>query len=86
MDCEILPKKATKANAIAELKKLWGCDRVVSFGDAENDIPMLDGADHAFVPSDALLKDRYETVCDCASGAVADVIYKKIPEILGIKP
>jgi len=39
--CEILPKKANKAEAIANLKKLWNCDRVISFGDAVNDIPMF---------------------------------------------
>ena len=38
---EIMPKKATKAEAIQTLKKLWDCDRVVSFGDAVNDIPMF---------------------------------------------
>ena len=43
---------------------------------------MLDGADYAFCPSDAILADQYENVCPCAEGAVADVIYEKIPEIL----
>ena len=28
----------------------------------------------------------FETVCECGKGAVADVIYKKIPEILAIHP
>ena len=51
-------------------------------GDAENDVVMLDGADYAFVPADAILKDRYENVCQCADGAVADVIYEKIPAIV----
>lgn len=52
--CEILPKKATKANAIAELKKLWGCDRVVSFGDAENDIPMFEISDECYAVENAV--------------------------------
>lgn len=39
--CEVMPKKATKANAIARLKELWGCDRIVSFGDSLNDISMF---------------------------------------------
>ena len=42
---------------------------------------MLD-ADHAFAPADGIIASRFETVCNCAEGAVADVIYKKIPEIL----
>ena len=31
---------------------------------------------------DAIIQDRFPNVCNCADGAVADVIYKKIPEIL----
>jgi HAD superfamily hydrolase (TIGR01484 family) len=80
---DIHARGVSKIKAARNLQKRLGRKILVCVGDAENDIPMLDGADHAFVPSDALLKDRYETVCDCASGAVADVIYKKIPEILG---
>ena len=83
---DIHARGVSKIKAARNLQHRLGRKILVCVGDAENDIPMLDGADHAFVPSDALLKDRYETVCDCASGAVADVIYKKIPEILGIKP
>lgn len=52
--CEILPKKATKANAIAELKKLWGCDRVVSFGDAVNDILMFEISDECYAVENAV--------------------------------
>ena len=32
--------------------------------------------------ADAVLADRYKNVCNCDHGAVADVIYEKIPEIL----
>ena len=52
----------------------------------ENDITMLDGADFAFCPADGIVADRYPNVCNCQDGAVADVIYKKIPEILRNKP
>ena len=43
---------------------------------------MLQEADFAYCPADAIIRDRFENVCACAEGAVADVIYKKIPEIL----
>ena len=72
----------TKATSARRLQKQLGRKILVCAGDAENDIAMLDGADYSFVPADAILKDRYENVCKCADGAVADVIYKKIPEIL----
>lgn len=52
--CEILPKKATKANAIVELKKLWDCDRIVSFGDAVNDIPMFEISDECYAVENAV--------------------------------
>ena len=74
----------SKIKAARKLQHRLGKKLLVCVGDAENDISMLDGADYAYVPADALLKDRYETVCPCAEGAVADVIYKKIPEILKI--
>ena len=31
---------------------------------------------------DGVVADRYSNVCPCGEGAVADVIYEKIPEIL----
>lgn len=52
--CEILPKKATKAEAIGKLKKLWNCDRVVAFGDAVNDIPMFRVADECYAVANAV--------------------------------
>ena len=74
----------SKCRAARELQQKLGRKILVCAGDAENDVVMLDGADYAFVPADAILKDRYENVCKCADGAVADVIYEKIPKILNL--
>lgn len=74
----------SKCRAARELQQQLGRKILVCAGDAENDVVMLDGADYAFVPADAILKDRYENVCKCADGAVADVIYEKIPRILNL--
>lgn len=52
--CEILPKKATKAEAIRQLKKLWNCERVIAFGDAVNDIPMFQVADECYAVRNAV--------------------------------
>lgn len=79
-------KGVSKIRAARDLQKRLGKKILVCVGDAENDIPMLDGADYAFCPCDSVVADRYPNVCDCAEGAVADVIYKKIPQILGISP
>ena len=52
--CEIMPSKATKAQAIAKLKEIWSCDRVVSFGDAVNDIPMFRISDECYAVENAV--------------------------------
>ncbi len=52
--CEIMPKKATKAEAIKTLKAMWNCDRVVSFGDAINDIPMFQISDECYAVANAV--------------------------------
>jgi HAD superfamily hydrolase (TIGR01484 family) len=59
---------------------------LVCVGDAENDITMMEAADFAFCPAESVIEGRYPSVCNCGEGAVADVIYKKIPEILSKLP
>ena len=79
---DVQAKGISKGRAAQELKERLGRKILVCMGDAENDVVMLQGADYAFVPADAILKDRFPNVCECADGAVADVIYRKIPELL----
>lgn len=52
--CEIMPAKATKANAILKLKEMLGFEKVVCFGDAINDIPMFEIADEAYAVENAV--------------------------------
>ena len=80
---DVHTKGVSKIKAARDLQKKLGKKILVCVGDAENDIPMLEGADFAFCPADGVVADRFETVCNCGDGAIADVIYKKIPEILG---
>ena len=79
---DVHAKGVSKARTARELQQRLGRSILVCVGDAENDLPMMYDADYAFAPADGLIADRFETVCDCGDGAVADVIYKKIPEIL----
>lgn len=51
---EIMPKRATKANAILKLKEILGCERIVSFGDAINDIPMFQISDECYAVENAV--------------------------------
>lgn len=83
---DVHAKGVSKLVAARDLQKRLGKKILVCVGDAENDITMLDGADYAYCPADGVVANRYETVCKCGDGAVADVIYKKIPEILRIEP
>jgi Cof subfamily protein (haloacid dehalogenase superfamily) len=51
---EILPRQATKANAILQLKEYLHCDTVVSFGDGENDVSMFTISDSCFAVANAV--------------------------------
>ena len=79
---DVHAKGVSKARAARELQKQLGRKTLVCVGDARNDILMLEAANFAFVPGDAILADRYPNVCNCGDGAVADVIYREIPKIV----
>jgi len=78
---DIHAKGVSKLNSARQLQKELGRKTLVCVGDAENDLSMLEGADYAYCPSDGVVADRFETVCPCADGSVADVIFNKIPRI-----
>ncbi len=50
---EIMPRAASKANAVIRLKNMLGCDRVVAFGDGKNDIDMFEAADECYAVENA---------------------------------
>lgn len=78
---DIHAKGVSKAVSARRLQRELGRSILVCVGDGENDVAMLRDADYAYCPGDAIVRDRFEKVCGCAEGAVADVIYKKIPKI-----
>ncbi len=79
-------KGCSKLRAARELQTMLGRKVLICVGDGDNDLTMLSGADYAFCPSDGTLAHRFPNVCPCAEGAVAEVIYEKIPAILKNKP
>ncbi len=83
---DVHAKGVSKLNCARQLQKDLGRKILVCVGDAENDLSMLEGADYAFCPSDGVVADRFPNVCQCGKGAVADVIYEKIPAILKNRP
>ena len=79
-------KGVSKIKAARRLQQTLGRKLLVCVGDAENDVPMLEGADYGYCPADGAVADRFENVCSCGEGAVADVIFEKIPEITALHP
>ena len=78
-----MPALATKSNAIKKLKKMWGCTKVISFGDAVNDIPMFEIADEAYAVSNALpeLKEHATGIIGCnEEDAVANYLKERMGE------
>ncbi len=79
-------KGCSKLRIARDLQKMLDRKILICVGDGDNDLTMLEGADYAFCPSDGTVADRFPNVCPCGDGAVAEVIYEKIPAILKNKP
>ena len=78
---EIIPKNASKANAIKQLKDMLNCDRLVVFGDGVNDIDMFEIADEAYAVENAVdeLKEIATGVIACNDeDGVAKWLYERI--------
>ncbi|MBN2626167.1 MAG: HAD hydrolase family protein [Spirochaetales bacterium] len=52
--CEIMPRQATKANAIEKLKSRFNFKKLVSFGDGVNDLPMFRISDECYAVENAV--------------------------------
>lgn len=50
---EIMPLKASKSNAIKQLQKMLGCEKLIVFGDGKNDIDMFRLADESYAVANA---------------------------------
>lgn len=50
---EVYPRGVAKANAVLQLKKLLGCDKLVCFGDGKNDVSMFKVADECYAVENA---------------------------------
>ena len=83
---DIVAPGVSKGGAARQLQAVLGKKLLICAGDEQNDISMLDMADFSFCPAGSAVADRYPNVCSCNEGAVADVIYKKIPAILERMP
>lgn len=51
---EIMPKEASKANAVRQLQEYLECEKLIVFGDGKNDIDMFEIADEAYAVENAV--------------------------------
>lgn len=79
---DVHAKGVSKAAAAKRLQQKLGKKLLVCVGDGQNDVSMLQAADFAYCPADSAVADLFENVCSCGQGAVADVIYEKLPKVL----
>lgn len=64
---EVMPKKASKADAMLRLKEKEGFDEVICFGDAANDIEMFKASDACYAVSNAI--DEIKEIADGIIGS-----------------
>lgn len=57
---------ASKGGAISTLKSLLGLERVICFGDSDNDLSMFEAADECYAPTNA--NDRIKSVATAVIG------------------
>ncbi len=82
--CEIMPLKATKQDAILELKRRFGFEKLITFGDNLNDISMFEISDvsYAVDNGEIITKEKADFVIGSNR---EDSVVKKILEIYNIK-
>ena len=84
--CEIMPKNASKGNAVLALKEILNCGRLVTFGDEINDISMFEISDESYAvdnASDDLKKIASGVIKSNDNNGVADWLKKnwQMPQI-----
>ncbi len=67
---DINPALSSKSNAVKQLKEMYGCERVVVFGDGKNDIDMFLMADEAYAMENAV--DELKAVATAVIGSNND--------------
>ena len=79
---EVVKKDVSKASAALALKARLGAQKLVVFGDAENDIPLFEAADESYAVSNAVpsLKERATAVIGSNE---EDGVAKKLAQLLG---
>ena len=75
--CDIVKESVSKASALLEFKNNYGFDKIIAFGDSENDLPLADVADEFYAVNNAteIVKQRATAVIDsCYENGVVKFI------------
>ncbi len=77
--CDIILENVSKASRLKELKKRYGFDKVISFGDSENDLPLAEVSDEFYAVDNGseMVKEKATAVIEsCYDDGVANFILK----------
>ncbi len=77
--CDIVLENVSKASRLKELKELYGFDKVISFGDSENDLPLAEVSDEFYAVENGaeIVKQKATSVIEsCYDDGVANFIEK----------
>ena len=77
--CDIVLENVSKASRLKEFKELYGFDKVISFGDSENDLPLAEVSDEFYAVENGaeIVKQNATSVIEsCYDDGVANFIEK----------
>lgn len=78
--CDIILKDVSKASTLKEFKERYNFDKVIAFGDSENDLPLAEIADEFYAVSNAtdIVKQKATAVIgSCFENGVVKFISKQ---------
>jgi len=83
--CDITAENVTKAESLRELKEQYNFDKVIAFGDSENDLPLAEAADEFYAVENAaeIVKSKATSVIGSSadSGVIKHIIkMEELPE------
>ena len=77
--CDIILENISKASGLKEFKEQYGFDKVISFGDSENDLPLAEVSDEFYVVNNGseIVKEKATAIIEsCYDDGVANFILK----------
>ena len=83
--CDIILENVSKASRLKEFKELYGFDKVISFGDSENDLPLAEVSDEFYAVengAEIVKQNATAVIGSCYDDGVANFIEKDVYMLL----